>query len=195
MNRMETIMGKLGMYDILARIVTGSLVILGAQKSGVVDVLNKLNTVSIFFLLVGAYGLGIILEEFSYLLESKIGLRKQIEQDVWSQKKYILYDYEKCKAALQREGKEAIAEITLGHIVMADELKIAYTVILIWKVLNIAYHRGVNTIDPTLNVLLLEGVIILFHVREKHYCRRRVEEVFDHCIANHYKDIYKTGRQ
>ena len=79
---METIMGKLGMYDILARIVTGSLVILGAQMSGVVDVLNKLNTVSIFFLLVGAYGLGIILEEFSYLLESKIGLRKQIEQDV-----------------------------------------------------------------------------------------------------------------
>lgn len=188
-------MGKLGIYDILARIVTGSLAILGAQISGVVDVLDKLNTVSGFFLLIGAYGLGIILEELSYLLEGKIGLRKQIEQEVCRQDKYILYDYEKCKAALQREGKEAVAEIPLGHIVMADELKIAYTVILIWKVLNTAYHCGKNIIDPTFNVLLLEGVIILFHVREKHYCRRRVEEEFDHCIANHYKDIYKIGQQ
>ncbi len=190
---MDGLIGKLSLYDNLARLISGGLAIIGAYYSGIINGVwsNSGQAVSIVIFAFCSYGMGLIFEEISYILEKKIKLRKKIEQKVCVNDQYLKYDLEKCKNALIKDDKEEIANEPLGHIVLADCLKIAYICIVILKVCNGIWKCDEN-IGSLITVIFVLGIIIVvLHLREKHYCRRRIERIFDYCIAKEYPNIFK----
>ena len=193
---MDGLIGKLSVYDNWARLIAGGLVIIGAYYSGIINEMwiSSSQGVSIVVLVFCSYGVGLIFEEISYILESKLKLRKKIEQKVCKKDKYIKYDLEKCKNALIKNEKEEIANEPLGHIVLAVSLKIAYTCILVLKVCNIICKCDKNIQNSIIIIVVLTLIIVVLHLREKHYCCRRIERIFEYCIAKEYPEILRIKK-
>lgn len=192
---MEDLLGRFGMYDILVRMMSGSLTILGIHFFGLENILKCKSDFPVLIFLIASYGIGLILEEVSYVMETITNTRQKIEESVCKENDYKKYDFKKCKAALIRHEKEMIAEEPLAHIVMASALRNAYFVILIWKTGSILLHADNRTIVSIKQMAVLVFIIVILHVRQKHYCHRRVERIFDYCIAKGYDNIGNTDEQ
>ena len=68
---MDELIEKLSLYDCLVRLITGGLVILITYYSGLVDTFWKVGDSSIIVFGFCAYGVGMILEEISYMLKMR----------------------------------------------------------------------------------------------------------------------------
>lgn len=189
---MEEGLERLSIYDILVRVMSGGLTILGAYWGKVIDIPKSEKDFWAVAFFIGAYGIGLILEELSYWLEKLFNTRKKIENNVCEEKKYKNYDLQKCKDTLIKHDKEIIAEEPLAHIVLADTLKIAYIGMLIIKLLNIIFDTQNRDALAVCTVLAFGVIIIILDGRQKHYCKRRVERIFDYCIAKGYNNIDRT---
>lgn len=194
---MENIIEKLGLYDIFARGLTGTIVVLAADLFGILDLCSTSEdsaTIPVWAILVAGYFCGLVLEEISYMREKLLHTRKKIEKKVCDNSKYKDYLYEKCKDVLLVNGKNDICDEPLAHIVMSASFEIAFFIFFVLKLLNfIPYWEIVsgNFVGPIMDMVILVVLIIIFHLRARHYCQRRAEQIFDYCIAKHYPDIVK----
>ena len=192
---MENVISKMGLYDLFARGVTGSVVLCAADLFGIADILDS--GISVWVIILGGYFFGLVLEELSYLLESLLKSRQKIENRVGAENKYQKYDFEKCKAALLSNEKSVVAEEPLTHIIMSVSFQIAFTFFLLVELLNAVCCNGLISdafICPVADVVILFALILVFHSRAKHYSRRRAEQIFDFCIAKNYAGIEKEEK-
>ena len=68
---MDELIEKLSLYDCLVRLITGGLVILITYYSGLVDTFWEVGDSSIIVFGFCSYGVGMILEEVSYMLKMR----------------------------------------------------------------------------------------------------------------------------
>lgn len=64
---MSDFISKLSVYDLLARGVTGTIVLLAAEIFGVADILKR--DTPVWAIVLAGYFCGLVLEEISYILE------------------------------------------------------------------------------------------------------------------------------
>lgn len=74
---MGNIISKMGLYDLFARGVTGAIVLCAADLFGIANILDS--EISVWAILLGGYFLGLVLEEFFYLLEGILKSRQKAE--------------------------------------------------------------------------------------------------------------------
>lgn len=195
---MEKIMERMGLYDIFARGLTGTTVILAADVFGIAGLWGaseNSDTVPGWAVLVAGYFCGLVLEELSYIMEKLFHSRKRNEAKVCDAPKYADYLYEECKAALLAEDRDDICDEPLAHIVMSASFEIAFTFFLFLELVNAFFRCGIisgSFISPVADIFILAALIIIFHFREGHYSRRRAERIFDYCIAKCYPGIRKS---
>lgn len=99
---MDELIEKLSLYDCLVRLITGGLVILITYYSDLVDTFWEVGDSSIIVFVFCSYGVGMILEEVSYMLKMR---RKNNRNETcvenneeWNKKKGILLrDNKACK--------------------------------------------------------------------------------------------------
>lgn len=204
---MGNIISKMGLYDLLARGVTGVIVLCVAHVFGIVDILDKPDCVWVIIL--GGYFLGLVLEELSLIGEKGFyrmisekrddekGTRKKIENYIFLQ--YPDYDFENCKKALIANDKEIIMDEPLAHVVMSDSFKIAFLVLAVVKLIQIVFPEqnivampgDENRYIAIIKMVSLVFLSIVFSQRARHYCERRTKSIFDYCIAQNYPGIKK----
>ena len=201
---MENIIEKLGLYDIFARGLTGIIVILAADLFGIFnlyDASEDSNIIPAWAIFIAGYFCGVVLEEMSYWLENleKEGVwtkifiaRSKIKKEVENGDNYKKYNYQCCKDALIENNREVIADEPLAHIVMSASFKIAFSIFLFLKVTDCIFQFDIisdSLVCPGVDILILIVLVIIFHFRAKHYSKRRVEQIFNYCIAKHYPGI------
>ncbi len=192
---MGNIISKMGLYDLLARGVTGTIVLCAADLFGIANILD--GGISVWVIILGGYFLGLVLEELSYLLEGILKFRQRAESKICAEIKYQKYDYEKCKAALLSNEKDVISEEPLAHIIMSVSFQIAFTIFLLVELLDAVCCNDIianGFICPAADIAILFVLILVFHSRAKHYSHRRAEQVFDFCIAKEYAGIEKEDK-
>ncbi len=208
---MEKTIERMGLYDIIARGLTGTIVILASDLFGIFDLhgASEDNTPA-WVILIAGYFCGLVLEEISYIFEKSRRLRKirerfpvtkrlfisrsEIELKVCDMSEYRKYDYKCCKNALIENDNEHILDEPLAHMVMSSSFKIAFTVFLALKILYLVFCR--DSISDTVfrqivDILILAALIAVFHCSARHYSQRRAEQIFDYCIAKGYPGIMK----
>lgn len=192
---MGNIISKMGLYDLFARGVTGTIVLCAAHVFGIADLLN--DDIPVWVLLLGGYFCGLVLEELSYLLEGVMKSRQRAENKVCAEDRYQKYDYEKCKLALLANEKEFISDEPLAHIIMSVSLQIAFFFFVILEILDAVCCNDLissNFICPVVDVVILIVLILVFHSRAYHYYRRRATQIFDYCIGKQYAEIEKEEK-
>lgn len=181
---------KMGLYDLFARGVTGTIVLCAAHVFGIAKLFNV--NIPVWVIILGGYFCGLVLEELSFLLEKLTRSREKIEKKVCLD--YQIYDYEQCKKALIANGQEIIADEPLAHIVMSSSYKIAFIIFLLIEIVDVACFDSLisdSFISPVWDMVTLIALILIFHCRASHYIKRRTENIFDYCIAKEYKNIEK----
>ena len=192
---MGNIISKMGLYDLFARGLTGVIVLCAADLFGIANILDS--EISVWTILLGGYFLGLVLEELSYLLEGILKTRQRAESKICAEIKYQKYDYEKCKAALLANEKDVVSEEPLTHIIMSVSFQIAFAFFVVVEILDAICSNDLisgSFICPVVDVVILVVLILVFHGRASHYSRRRVEQVFDFCIAKKYAGIEKEDK-
>ena len=192
---MGNIISKMGLYDLFARGVTGVIVLCVADLFGIANILDS--GISVWVIILGGYFLGLVLEELSYLLENILKSRQKAENKVCAENKYQEYDFEKCKAALLSNEKEAVSDEPLTHIIMSVSFQIAFTFFLLIELLDAVCCNDLISDGftcPVADVVILFALILVFYSRAKHYSRRRAEQIFDFCIAKNYAEIEKEEK-
>lgn len=193
---MSDFISKLSVYDLLARGVTGTIVLLAAEIFGVADILKR--DTPVWAIVLAGYFCGLVLEEISYILEKMFGSRKRIESKIRKAKKYRGYNYEKCKAALIANDREIISDMPLSHIVMSSSFVIAFASMLavklyhaaciVWSDINFMHLSIRGSLAANLHSAgFLLAFAAVFEIRKRHYCRYRVERIFDYYIQNRFK--------
>lgn len=129
---MGNFISKMGLYDLLARGVTGVIVLCATHVFGIVDILGKPDYVWVIVL--GGYFLGLVLEELSFAVEKVFHSRERVEQEVCSSQKYREYDFEKCKDALLANNQNIICDEPLSHIIMSSSFEIAFVALLLFEI-------------------------------------------------------------
>ena len=130
---MDELIEKLSLYDCLVRLITGGLVILITYYSDLVDTFWEVGDSSIIVFVFCSYGVGMILEEVSYMLKMR---RKNNRNETCVENNE---EWNKKKGILLRDNKEYISDEPLAHKVMADSIEIASVLIILWKVINTVY--------------------------------------------------------
>lgn len=192
---MGNIISKMGLYDLFARGVTGVIVLCAADLFGIVDLLG--NPDYVWVIILGGYFLGLVLEEISYLQESVFHSRYRIEQTVRNSDKYRDYDFEKCKTTLMADNHELVCDEPLAHVIMSASFRIAFFALLLIEIADEVCCCKLITehwYSPTIDIVILEVLIIIFHCRVNHYIKHRTEKVFDFCIAKNYAGIKKEEK-
>lgn len=201
---MGSIIEKLGLYDIFARGMTGTIVILAAKFLGIADwfgISEKGTSIPIWSILVAGYFCGVVLEELSYILEKRFSFRGAIEQKVIQKDEYREIDYKKCKDKLLADDKVIFLDEPMAHVVMSSSLGIAFFGFFIFEAANTLYmleaRIGVFNAESDklcitfVKTVILLGLIYVFYYRANHYSERRVEQIFDYCIARYGTDSLK----
>lgn len=160
---MDEFVQRFSIYDLLARVITGGLALLLAYFSGLLDTYMNVKEMPILIFLLCAYGAGLVLEELSFRLKKE----KTPDQD----------EIEKYKVELIKDNREDISDEPLGHVVLADSLKIACIIISLWKIVDAAFMQDGITTNVVINVIVLGALGIIFHLRKKHYVDRRKERM------------------
>ena len=70
---MDEFIGKLSLYDYLVRLIAGGITILGAYYSDLVGAFWNLKNISAIAFILCSYGVGIVLEEISYIWKNVKG--------------------------------------------------------------------------------------------------------------------------
>ena len=184
---MDGLIEKLSLYDCLVRLITGSLVILITYYSGLVDAFWEVGDSSIIVFGFCSYGVGMILEEVSYMLKMRRKNNKNEtcvkNNEEWNKKKEILL----------RENKEYISDEPLAHKVMADSIEIASILIILWKVINTVYislvrGHSVDILGVVVNIVGLSLIVVIMDYRKKHYKQRREERIQNYYDATSCSD-------
>lgn len=178
----------MGLYDLFARGMTGTIVLCAAHVFGMANLLN--GGVPVWAIILGGYFCGLVLEELSFMLEKLTHSREKIEKKVCLD--YPKYDYTQCKNALLANGQEIVADEPLAHIVMSESYKIAFIVFLLMEILDVVCFDNLVSdcfISPAWDMVTLIALILIFHYRANHYIKRRTESIFDYCITKEYENI------
>lgn len=207
---MEEFVGSLKIYDYLARLFAGGLAIIIAYFSGLLDLAYDLKEIPLVPFVLCAYGVGMILEELSYILkqlyekcekkDGKSNKKKATESDtvkVNNEKiAYSKINFEKCESILLVDNREDISDESLAHAVLADSLKIACVICVLWKVGSCYFCC--NNVDAAKTVAIVVVLVILsiiLHLREKHYQKRRNQRMVIYCLEKgHAEIIYKDDK-
>lgn len=179
---MDKILEKIGIYDLIARGLTGIVVFVIGWVLGIFNIpgLNELiNTLPIWAILIAGYFCGLVLEELSYIIEQIFKFRKRLCKRISSKKEYVNYNYKECENKLISDGYQETIDEPLTHVVMSSAFAIAFTIFLIMSII---------IEKPILLSLLLIALIFIFSYRYYHYSKRRVELVFRLYIAKYVKD-------
>ena len=176
---MDKILGKIGIYDLIARGLTGIVVFVIGWIMGIFNIpgLNELiNSIPIWAVLIAGYFCGLVLEELSYIFEQIIRFRKRLCKRISSRKEYAAYNYKDCENKLISDGFQETIDEPLTHIVMSSALAIAFTIFLIMSIV---------VKKPIPLLLLLVALIFVFCYRYYHYSKRRIELIFRLYIAKY----------
>lgn len=173
---MDELVEKLSLYDCLVRLITGSLVILITYYSGLVDTFWEVGDSSIIVFGFCSYGVGMILEEVSYMLKMR---RKNNRNETCVENNE---EWNKKKGILLRNNKEYISDEPLAHKVMVDSIEIASILIILWKVIKIVYDSlvcgyEVDILSVFVNIAVLGVIAVIMDYRKKHYKQRREERI------------------
>ena len=173
---MDELVEKLSLYDCLVRLITGSLVILITYYSGLVDTFWEVGDSSIIVFGFCSYGVGMILEEVSYMLKMR---RKNNRNETCVENNE---EWNKKKEILLRDNKEYISDEPLAHKVMVDSIEIASILIILWKVIKIVYDSlvcgyEVDILSVFVNIAVLGVIAVIMDYRKKHYKQRREERI------------------
>lgn len=184
---MDGLIEKLSLYDCLVRLITGGLVILITYYSGLVDTFWEVGDSSIIIFCFCSYGVGMILEEVSYILKMR---RKNNKNETCVEKNE---KWNKKKGILLGDNKEYISDEPLAHKVMADSIEIASVLIILWKVINTVYinlvcEHEVDILGVSVNLAVLGVIVVIMDYRKRHYKKYREERIQNYCDAKSYTD-------
>ena len=195
---MDEFIGKLSLYDYLVRLIAGGITILGAYYSDLVGMFWNLKNISAIAFILCSYGIGIVLEEISYIWkvhwksnkENEIAARIRYRLLKVPEEKYSEYDFEKCKRKLLKDNREEISDEPLAHFVMADSLKIACILLAFLKIISIAISHEREIVKAVINIVILIVLSEIFYFRTEHYEYRQRKRVIEYCVEKGYPDIY-----
>lgn len=184
---MDELIEKLSLYDCLVRLITGGLVILITYYSGLVDTFWEVGDSSIIVFGFCSYGVGMILEEVSYMLKM---CRKNNRNETCVENNE---EWNKKKGILLRDNKEYISDEPLAHKVMADSIEIASVLIILWKVINTVYinlvcEHEVDILGVSVNLAVLGVIVVIMDYRKRHYKKHREERIHNYCDAKSCAD-------
>ncbi len=179
---MEKLIEKLALYDILARLVTGVIVLFAAEFFGILDLLGisvNLSELGTATLLVTGYFCGIILETVSMLLPK---CRAKFEEDVLKEKKIGVEQYEKWKKQLLKDNQQIVMDEPMAHIVMSLSFAIAFTFFLVVKVVSSICPIS-KLCTEAVSIIVMAFLVGLFCYRAVSYTKRRVKQICDYCTT------------
>lgn len=184
---MDELIEKLSLYDCLVRLITGGLVILITYYSDLVDTFWEVGDSSIIVFVFCSYGVGMILEEVSYMLKMR---RKNNRNETCVENNE---EWNKKKGILLRDNKEYISDEPLAHKVMADSIEIASVLIILWKVINTVYinlvcEHEVDILGVSVNLAVLGVIVVIMDYRKRHYKKHREERIHNYCDAKSCAD-------
>ena len=191
---MGEVLSKIGLYDLLARGVTGTIVLWMADLFGILE-LHQWDLPAWAIVVIG-YFCGLVLEEISYLLEQKFHLRAKAEKRV--QDDFPNYDLAKCKNMVLANEKEGIGDEPLAHVVMSSSLRNALSIFLVLELLDAFGGLGIVQhcfFHPWVDLGLLVLLTLLFHYRADHCSERRAKRIFHYCITKGYSGIGKKASE
>ena len=188
---MDELIEKLSLYDCLVRLITGGLVILITYYSGLVDTFWEVGDSSIIVFGFCSYGVGMILEEVSYMLKMR---RKNNRNETCVENNE---EWNKKKGILLRDNKEYISDEPLAHKVMADSIEIASVLIILWKVINTVYinlvcEHKVDILGVSVNLAVLGVIVVIMDYRKRHY--KNIEKKEFRIIAMQKAALMKKQR-
>ncbi len=176
---MEKLIEKLALYDILARLVTGIIVMFAAEFFGIVDILGittKPSELSAATLLVTGYFCGIVLETIAMLLPSR---RKKFEEKILKSNGCCVEQYEAWKKQLLKDNKQIVMDEPMAHIVMSLSFAIAFTFFLVVKVVSSICPIS-KLCTEAVSIIVLVFLVGLFCYRAVSYTKRRVEQICEY---------------
>ncbi len=177
---MEKLIEKLALYDILARLVTGIIVLFAAEFFGIVDLLGisaKPSELGAATLLLSGYFCGIVLETIAMPL---IRRRKKYEEKLLKSNGCCMEQYEERKKQLLNDNKQIVMDEPMAHIVMSLSLAIAFTFFLVVKVVSSICPIS-KLCTEAVSIIVLVVLVGLFCYRAVSYTKRRVEQICEYC--------------
>lgn len=178
---MEEFLGKVSLYDVVARLLAGGLALLLAYFSNLLNVVGDVKEIPIVMFLLCSYGVGIVLEEVSYIWENETWFQKKSD----SQK-----ENKKEKALLIIDNREDISEYPLAQMVLADTLRIACIIIAFWKIVYVLCTGDADYVKTAINLVILGILCVIFHYRKEHYKEYRCKRMKDYYNAK--MDVNKS---